>query len=372
MKFKLEKNSRIIIKIGSAILVENGKIRKTWLRNLAKNIAALIKEGHEIAIVSSGSIALGREFLNQQNQNLSIEEKQAAATIGQIKLMSFYSDIFAKLEISVAQILLSLDDCNKRSRYLNCQNTIETLFQNKVIPIINENDSVAIDEIKIGDNDRLAARVSQMISANLLILFSDIDGLYNKNPKNNKNAKLISEVFEINKEIEKMADGKTSNLGSGGMVTKIAAAKMLKNSGCDTLITSGIEDGALNDLLKGKKNYTIFYGGKNNKKSRKKWLSGLLNAKGTVIINNQAKEAFAKQKMSLLPIGVIDLEGDFARNDVIFIKDENNNHIATGISNYNAKDVKKIFEKKSSEVKKTLGKNFYKKELVHIDNLSLI
>ncbi|NBV05989.1 MAG: glutamate 5-kinase [Proteobacteria bacterium] len=258
MKLNLENKKKLVIKIGSSLLVEQGELREKWLKNFTKNVAELIEKKFQITIVSSGAIALGRKLLKVKNKKLSLEEKQAAAAIGQIKLMSFYRDFFKKLNLDVAQILLTASDCNDRERSLNSRNTIETLLSNRIIPIINENDTVAVDEIKIGDNDRLAARVAQMISADLMILFSDIDGLYDKNPRSEKSAKLILEVKEITKEIEEMAEGAGSEVGTGGMITKILAAKMLTNSRCETLITNGTSENALKKLFAGKQNFTVF------------------------------------------------------------------------------------------------------------------
>jgi len=371
----LKNNKKIVIKIGSSLLVEDGKLREKWLKNFAKNVADLLAEKIEITIVTSGAIALGKHFLKRDlNKKISLEEKQAAAAIGQIQLMSFYRDFFKKLNLDVAQILLTAADCNARTRYANSKNTIETLLKNHIIPIINENDSVAVDEIKIGDNDQLAARVAQMISADLLILFSDIDGLYNKNPRTEKDAQLISEVTKITKEIENMAGGSGSNVGTGGMITKIKAAKMAATSGCDTIITNGTAENALQNLFAGEKKFTIFCSEKKSDKSqkaRKNWLSGLLNVKGEIIINECAVEALRNKKISLLAIGVIAVRGDFEKGDAVFIKDESGNHIASGISNHNAEDAKKILEKTSAEVKKILGSSA-KPELVHIDNLIVI
>jgi glutamate 5-kinase len=371
MKLDLTNKKKLVLKIGSSLLVSGGVLREKWLKNFAADVAALIKDGFEITIVTSGAIALGKQNLKTNSSKLSLQEKQAAAAVGQIQLMSFYRSFFKKFDVEVAQILLTASDCNSRDRYLNCKNTIQTLLQNRIIPIINENDSVAVDEIKIGDNDRLAARVAQMISADLMILFSDIDGLYDSNPKNNKNAKLISEVFEINKEIENMAGSAGSDVGTGGMVTKIAAAKMLKDSGCDALITSGIADNPLKKLISGKQNFTIFYGKKIAKNQRKKWIAGFLNMKSGVVINKCAVDIFKSKKVSLLPIGVVAAIGDFKKGDAIFIRDEEGNHIASGITNYSAAEVKKILEKKSTEVKKILGKSA-KSEVVHIDNLVVV
>ncbi len=371
MFLDLKNKKKLVIKIGSSLLVDDGQLRKKWLKDFASDVADLIQKDFRITIVSSGAIALGRSVIKNQKQKLSLEEKQAAAAIGQIQLMSFYRDFFKKLNIDVAQILLTASDCNDRDRYLNCKNTIETLLKNDVIPIINENDSVVVDEIKIGDNDRLAARVAQMISADVMILFSDIDGLYDQNPKTKKNASLIPEVFAITKEIENMAGGSGSLVGTGGMITKILAAKMLENSGCETVITNGIANHSLQKLFEGKKNYTIFHNQKKSQKSRKNWLSGVLSSNGELVVNGCAKEALLTKKISLLPIGVIAVSGDFKVGEMVFIKDEEGCHIASGISNYNASDANKILEKKSSEVKKIFGKSA-KQELVHIDNLVVI
>lgn len=371
MKLDFSNRKKLVIKIGSSLLVENGELRAKWLKNFAKDVADLMQKDFQITIVSSGAIALGRSFLKTSNKKLSLEEKQAAAAVGQIQLMSFYRDFFKKINIDVAQILLTASDCNSRERYLNSKNTIETLLKNQLIPIINENDTVAVDEIKIGDNDRLAARVAQMISADMMILFSDIDGLYDKNPKTEKNAKLISEISNITKEIENMAGGAISKVGTGGMITKILAAKMLENSRCEAVITNGISNHALKKLIEGKQNFTVFHGKNITTKSRKNWIAGALNVKGDVIINNCAVEALRSKKISLLPIGVIDAKGDFKKGDTIFIRDEKGNHIASGITNFDASDIKKICLKKSDEVKKILTKSA-KKEVIHIDNLVVI
>lgn len=368
MKIDLKNKKKLVIKIGSSLLIAEGKLREKWLKKFTADVADLMKKNFQITIVSSGAIALGRVILKMEKKKLSLEEKQAAAAVGQIQLMSFYRDFFLKQKLNVAQILLTAADCNDRERYLNSKNTIETLLKNSAVPIINENDSVAVDEIKIGDNDRLAARVAQMISADLMILFSDIDGLYDKNPRTEKSAKLITEVFEITREIENMASGAGSSVGTGGMITKILAAKMLSNSGCDAVITNGIAENCLKKLVDGKQNFTIFHHKKKSEKSRKNWLSGFLNAKGEVIINQCAVQALNSKKISLLPIGVLAAKGDFKKGDAIFIKDEDGNHIASGISNYALADLKKVFSKNSAEVKKILG-NSAKTEVVHIDNL---
>ncbi len=306
MNFDFSQRKKIIIKIGSSLLVEKGEIRKKWLKNFAKDVANLMQQNFQITIVSSGAIALGRSVLKVGSRKLTLEEKQAAAAIGQI-----------------------------------------------------------------GDNDRLAARVAQMISADMMILFSDIDGLYDQNPKTNKNAKLIPEIFTITNEIELMAGGAGSSVGTGGMITKIMAAKMLTNSNCETLITNGTCDGAIKKLFLGKQNFTIFHSKNKAAKSRKNWLSGVLNAKGSLIVNDRAADALKSGKISLLPVGIIEVKGEFKAGEIVFIRDKLGNHIASGITNFSAFDAKKICLKKSEEVKKILGEKV-KKEIVHLNNLVLI
>ncbi len=360
---------RLVVKIGSSLLVENSKLREKWLNALMKDVAFLLEKGIEIVVVSSGAIALGKISLGKNSAN-TIAKKQAAAALGQIQLMAKYSEAAKKYNFNVAQILLTSSDCNDRERYNNLQNVFGELLKNKIVPIINENDSVAIDEIKIGDNDRLAARVAQMISADLLILFSDIDGLYDKNPKIYEDAKLISEVKKITKDIEEMAGGAVSKVGTGGMITKITAAKMASLSGLETIITNGLVENSLTKLFLGKQNYTIFRSDKKAVKSRKKWLSGFLNAKGEAIVNECARVALLEKNISLLPIGVVKINGNFKKNDLIFIKDELGNHIASGIANYSSDEARKVLEKNSAKAKEILGAS--KVELIHIDNLVMI
>jgi glutamate 5-kinase len=371
MIFDFTNKKKLVFKIGSALLVEDDKLRQKWIKSFAKNVAELVEKNFEIAIVSSGAVALGKSFVKDKKSRISLEEKQAAAAIGQIQLMSFFRDCFKKLNLNVAQILLTASDCNDRDRYLNAKNTIDTLIKNRIIPIINENDTIAVDGIKIGDNDRLAARIAQMISADVMILFSDIDGLHNKNPKTHENAKLIPKVSAITKEIENMAGGAVSGVGTGGMATKILAAKMLTYAGCDTVITNGVSNNSLKKFVEGKQDFTVFLSNKKTNKSRKNWLSGFLNTEGRLVVNAPAKEVLLNKKISLLPIGVVDVKGDFLAGDAIFICDEEGAHIASGITNYASLDVKRILGKKSDEVKKILGKEA-KKELVHIDNMVLV
>lgn len=371
MKIDLRSKKRIVIKIGSSILINKDSVNKRWLRAFSNDVHWLSKQGFEIVIVSSGAVALGKKSLKKLPEIVDVVTKKAAAAIGQIQLMSHYQEFFRKKRVNVAQILLTSQDCDERKRYLSSKNTINKLLENKIIPIINENDSLVAEGTKIGDNDRLAARISQMVSADILILLSDVNGLYNKNPNVNKDARFISEVTKITKNIEKFASNATSDVGTGGMKTKVMAAKMLEDTNCATIIASGIKNHSLKDIFKAKTNFTIFYSNKKSSiNSRKKWLSGFLNINGKVIINKCAKEALLTGNASLLPVGVVKIVGSFKKKDAILIEDEHKNHVATGVSNYSSIESKKIILKNSVQIKKILGASA-KKELVHIDNLVL-
>ena len=354
----LKDKKRIVIKIGSSLLVEKGKMRAVWLKSLAQDIAQLRKDGIEIIIVSSGAIALGRARLKTKTTKLKLEEKQAAAAIGQITLMANYQTCFAKLGFNVAQILITGDDSADRNRYLNTRNTINTLIANGIIPIVNENDTIAVEEIKIGDNDRLAARIAQIAVADLLILLSDIDGLYDKNPKTNKDAKFIPLVKNIDKNIEEMAGGAGSDVGTGGMITKIKAAKMAFNLGCDCIISSGLNLHPVEQIIT-EKRFTLFQASGAKINAKKQWIADCLNANGGVMINDCAVQALMKNS-SLLPVGVVLVMGEFKKGDVIFIKDQQGRHLANGIAKYN-----------SAIANLAIGKN-HQEELVHRDDLVLL
>jgi glutamate 5-kinase len=372
----IKDKKRIVIKIGSSLLIKEGKVRTAWLKSLAEDITKMKEAGQEVIIVSSGAIALGKTKLRIKSKNLTLAEKQAAAAIGQIALMANYQACFAKFGLNVAQILITGDDASDRNRYLNARNTINTLLKNNVIPIVNENDTIAVEEIKIGDNDRLAARIAQIAVADLLILLSDIDGLYDSNPKTNKNAKFIFLVENIDKTIEEMAGGAGSDVGTGGMITKIKAAKMAFNLGCDCIIASGLKPHPIarifypelrvvargkireGSLIK-KSKFTLFKAGTKKINSKKQWIADCLNSKGEVVINQCAVEALQKNS-SLLPIGIVQINGEFKKGEVIFIKDEQGNHLASGIAKYSAVQAKLV-----------LGKN-NQEELVHKDDLVLL
>ena len=361
----INKYKKIVIKIGSSSIVSPKlkKINSKWMNKLCKDINKYHKEKN-IIIVCSGAIALGSTLVKNKNLR-KLEEKQAAASIGQIELAHQWRKHLNKYKINVAQVLITIEDSEVRRRYLNARNTINTLLKNKVIPVINENDTVATEEIRYGDNDRLAARVAQMIDADLLILLSDIDGLYDKNPNKNKDAKKISEIFKINKLIEKMANAQTSSLGSGGMVTKIAAAKICMNNGCDTIITHSEKTSPLSSISKD--NSSIFFANKNPSSSRKQWLLNHLHSSGFIRIDAGALKALKNNK-SLLPAGITEVGGNFSRGDVISVYFAKKAKIAIGISAYDIIDARKIIGKKSKEITNILGYEG-RDEIIHKDDL---
>ncbi len=361
---------RVVIKVGSSLLVDSGVIKKQWLQSLIEDITYLLDNGVEVILTTSGAIALGKANVGLDH-GLTIAQKQAAAAIGQINLMSNLQKIAHQYHFQVAQILLCAADFENRERYDNLYNIFQELLRRKIVPVINENDSVSVDEIKIGDNDRLAARVAQICDADLLILFSDIDGLYDKNPNLYRDAKFIPYVENITKQIEDMAGESSSNYGTGGMATKIIAAKMASLSGCKTIIANGQEFNPVARMIEQRSRYTVFDAAKKTAGYRKKWLSGFMQAKSGVEINENAVKALIVGNASLLPVGVVAVNGSFKKGDLIFVKDESGNHIASGYANYDEGVTKELLGKKSSEAAALYGANF-DYELIHIDNLILI
>ena len=362
----INKFKKIVIKIGSSSIVnERTKIIKTkWLRAICRDIAFL-HSTKKIIVVCSGAIALGSKFINEKKPIRRLEDKQAAAAVGQIMLANHWQQSLKKNKINTAQLLLTLEDSDMRRRYLNVRKTIYSLHKKNIIPIINENDTVATEEIRYGDNDRLAARVAQMIDADLLILLSDIDGLYSMSPNKNYKAKKIKDIYKIDTSIEKMADDQSSSVGSGGMVTKIWAAKICMNSGCSTVITNSDKARPLINI--NKDNSTWFHAVKTPRSSRKQWLLNHLHSSGTIIIDEGAQKAVLNNK-SLLPAGVIDIKGKFNRGDVISITNTKNIKIGIGVIAYNAGDAKKIIGKNSKDIKNILGYEG-RDELIHKDDL---
>ena len=362
----ISKYKRLVIKIGSTSIIEDKtkKIKSYWLTSLCNDIANLHRT-RKIVVVCSGAIALGSQIIRNKKAFRRLEDKQAAAAVGQIELAQHWKQKLKKHNINAAQILLTLDDSEIRRRYLNARKTINALHSNNVIPIINENDTVATEEIRYGDNDRLAARVAQMIDADLLILLSDIDGLYSTNPLKDDKAKKIKEVFQIDKKIEKMASSQSSNIGSGGMTTKVWAAKMCMGNGCSTIITNSNKKHPLLGITF--ENATLFHAQNSPVSSRKQWLLNHLHPSGSLIVDNGALKAI-KQNKSLLPAGVIDIKGKFNRGDIITILSVNHNKIGIGVSAYDVGDVKKIMGKNSKDISKILGYEG-RDEIIHKDDL---
>ncbi len=357
---------KIVIKIGSSSIInsKNKKINSKWMEVFCKDVAKIHKNS-KIVIVCSGAIALGSNLIKKNKSLRKLEDKQAAASVGQIELAHQWRQNLKKYKINVAQVLLTLEDSEVRRRYLNARKTMNSLLANEIIPVINENDTVATEEIKYGDNDRLAARVSQMIDADLLILLSDIDGLYDKNPVKYKSAKKINEVFKINKSIESMANSQTSSLGSGGMATKIWAAKICMNNGCNTIITNSNKSKPLISISN--ENSTIFHAIKNPSSSRKQWLLNHLHESGFIKIDEGAYKAILNNK-SLLPAGVIEIGGKFNRGDIISVYHAKKEKVAIGISAYDINEAKKIIGKKSKEISIILGYEG-RDEIIHKDDL---
>lgn len=361
---------RIVVKIGSALLVDRatGRLRATWLNSIADDVADLVAEGREIVLVSSGAIALGRHVMGLPKGPLELEQSQAAAAVGQISLASAYQDVFRPRGINVAQVLLTLGDTEERRRYLNARRTMDTLLAHKVIPVVNENDTVATAEIRYGDNDRLSARVASMMSADCLVLLSDIDGLYTAPPAKDASAKRIDVVTHITSEIEAMAGDAGSELSKGGMVTKIEAAKIALGSGADMVITSGKVMHPLKALSENAP-CTWFIAPTDPIAARKRWIAGNLEPKGSLEIDAGAEKALASGK-SLLPAGVRRVDGVFERGDPVVIRSADGHELGRGLVAYSNEDAVRIIGKKSSEIADILG-HAGRTELIHRDDMAL-
>ncbi len=362
------KNSKIIvIKIGSSLLIDkNKKIRKKWLSGFAEDIRELIKKDKKVIIVSSGAIAMGCKKLNLNKKNLKLDKSQAVASIGQIELMNLFSETFAKSKVNISQILLTLEDTEQRRRALNAKRTFDNLFELNFVPIVNENDSIATSEIKYGDNDRLASRVAQISSADSLILLSDVDGLYTQNPKIYKNSKLLKEIKNIDKEIEKIATKSISEHGTGGMKTKIDAAKICQLSGCQMAIANGLSIRPIKKIID-KNNCTWFLPKVSKLDARKKWIISSISPKGKLIIDDGAKQALSNGK-SLLAAGIKKVSGKFKKGDHIKVLDEKNYECARGLSSFSSDEVIKIMGHHSKEIEKLLG-YVAKSEVIHKDDM---
>lgn len=375
---------RVVIKVGSSILAhrENGKpavmkgLDKRRVRLLAEKVHGIVGKKVEVVLVSSGAVMAGRERLKLDRAHLTVPQKQACAAIGQSFLMHTYEKKFEMFGLKVAQILLDHHDLESRKRFLNARHTLEALIEYGVIPVVNENDTVSVDEIKIGDNDTLSATVACLVGAQMLIILSDVDGLYTRDPSgSNKGhaepAQLISQVDEITADTEKRAGKSKSSVTVGGMYTKVLAAKKTVSFGIPTLIVNGLNDDTLDRVFAGDNVGTLFWTGKEKISHRKHWIAHTLNPAGTITIDAGAVKALKERGKSLLPAGVIKVEGKFEFGNSVRIVDEKSREIARGLVNYSSPDLSKIMGMKTSSVRELVGNNFYE-EVIHRDDLAVL
>jgi glutamate 5-kinase len=361
---------RVVIKAGSGMLSGDNGLNKRVINNLSNDICGLREKGIEVVLVSSGAIASGLKKLGLTERPKSISKKQAAAAIGQSSLMMAYEKAFSRYGKMVAQILITRDDFNNRLRYLNARNTIFTLLSWKITPIINENDTVAFDEIKFGDNDNLSAMVANMTESQLLVNLTDTDGLYDKDPRVNTDARLVNIVEKINSDVIRYAGSDPGSLGTGGMASKIKAARKVTLRGIPAIIANGRRSGVLAGIFNGEEIGTLFLPQEKALCGRKHWIAFSKAPKGRLIIDSGAVEALKKNGKSLLPSGIKGIIGNFVRGDSVILIDDNNREIAVGMANYSSDETKKIMGQKSSKIEAILG---YKDddEVIHRDNLAI-
>lgn len=359
---------RIVVKIGSALFVEprTGTLDRAWLDGLCEDVAQLSGAGKEVVIVSSGAVALGARELGLDVRRARLEDSQAAAAAGQILLAHAYQETLRRFGIKTAQVLLTLDDSESRKRYLNATRTLLTLLKRRVVPVVNENDTVATQELRYGDNDRLAARVAQMVSAECLVILSDVDGLYTANPRFDESARHIPEVTGLTADIVAMAGGPGSSHGSGGMRTKLDAARIALGAGCRMAIASGRVIRPLDALARGGA-ATWFLPGATPTAARKQWIAGTLKPKGTVRVDEGAERALAAGR-SLLPAGVVEVDGDFERGDAVAVLAPDGAELGRGIVGYSADESRAIAGRRSADIEDVLGYRG-RDEMIHRDDL---
>jgi len=367
---RLANARRVVIKIGSALFIDQqtGAMNREWLEGVCADVADLRRAGKDVVVVSSGAVALGRRELNIVGR-LQLEEKQAAAAAGQIVLAHAYQEILRGHGITTAQVLLTLDDSERRERYLNASKTLLTLLGYGAVPVINENDTVATQELRYGDNDRLSARVAQMVSAECLVVLSDVDGLYTADPRRDANARYVDEVTEVTREVLDMAGGTGSSDGSGGMRTKVEAARIAVGAGCRMCIATGRIARPINALLQGGK-ATWFLPSATPGAARKQWIAGTLKPKGSFRVDAGAERALAAGR-SLLPAGVTAVDGSFGRGDAVSVLGADGREIARGLTAYPADEAAKIAGRRSTDIQEILGYSG-RDEIIHRDDLVLL
>ncbi|MGL1931511.1 MAG: glutamate 5-kinase [Desulfotalea sp.] len=365
-------SKRIVIKVGSAILTNAKGIKTSFIADLAKEISVLKASGKEVILVSSGAVAAGRKKLGLPNsQNVSVKEKQALAAIGQASLMQIYEDAFGFYELGAAQVLLTHGDLSDRNRYLNVRNTILTLLKFGITPIINENDTVSTEELKFGDNDSLAGLLCNLLEADACIILTDVDALYDANPNLNVNAKPIYFVEKIDAAIEKMASSSAGSLGTGGMQSKIKAAKIVHDGGGAAVIAPGGVDRVLYKLFAGESIGTFFMPCKERMKGRKQWIAHVLKPKGKIILDSGAGRAICQHNKSLLPSGIVEVVGDFQRGDTIECYLQDGHKIGVGLVNFSAEDTNKIKGLHTKQISTVLDSGG-EEEVIHRDNLVIL
>jgi len=361
---------KVVVKVGTSVLTSGDDLDIGYIQRLAGEIAELRRRGTDIILVSSGAISAGMGQLSLKTRPRSIPQLQAAAAVGQNRLMHNYQVAFEQHGLTIAQILLTADDLKDRQRYLNARNTLLTLWGYGIIPIVNENDSVATEEIRVGDNDSLSAQVANLIDADLLIILSDIDGLLSGDPRKCPDASLISTVSEITLQIERFAGKAGREYAIGGMKTKIQAAKIVTSSGEMMVIANGRKD-SLIDILEGKQIGTLFLPQGDRMSCRKRWIAFTLEKKGSLIADEGAINAIVGRGKSLLPSGIVDVQGKFKTGEAVGIEDRSGKEIARGLVNYSSDEVKMILGKKSYQIEDILGYCYYE-EVIHRDNLVVL
>jgi glutamate 5-kinase len=371
-KTYLGKAKRVVVKVGSAVLTGTDGLDAGVLENLAEELSFLINSGREVILVSSGAVAAGKKRLGlAMNRELGLKEKQGAAAVGQSSLMRAYENVFDKIGLKVAQVLLTHDDLSHRDRYLNVRNTILTLLEWNIIPIINENDTVSVQELRFGDNDTLGALITNLIEADLFVCLTDVESLYTGNPHEDSAAKQVYTVARVDKKVEEMAGHVVGALGTGGMRSKIQAASMVSARGGSSFIGSGRIEKIVQKLFKGEAVGTFFLPKEEKMQSRKHWIAYVLRPKGSLVLDKGACKALVKGGKSLLPSGIVEVRGNFGVGASVQCLDEKEKVIATGLSNYNAADLGRIMGVKTGQIEKILG---YKDsdEVIHRDNLVVL